>query len=634
MSATMLQDFGSSSVAPPAMATMDVEAGKGNGHAKLLSLKFAPAFQFLAEGRQAETLMGVKPIKTIEFGNINYSRNKREVLTGVSGRTRAGNLTVITGPPKCGKTKLLNVLAGTVQTGTDTKQTLSGTFLANGSESLFSIMRPGFVPKNENIFNVGTVQEELDFAAGLRLPTTVPQAEKAALIEDLLKSLGLEADRNTVVKKLPKAKKKLLAMGIELVTLPNVLFLDEPTTGLDPVSAWEVVAVLQGLAASGACTVVCSLQQPAAEVFALLSHIIVMANGRLIFEGLADEIAPVFSQKGLACPKEHNPLDYAILCCRLLAPDALPSRHTYSGVAEKQVVTRKDIESSLNLRVRHRNMMVEFGYLFRRELRAHKRDPRLLIGRMIASLFIFALCACVFIGVGDVGSSNYFVGSHFGSFVFTMFTSCFGVMVPNVMYIFESKGVFVRERAQSTYSTIPFVLARAIPEIVLNFVVALLCVVMMYWSAQWHANFGMLVVIYWLLLLSCMSWAYFLALSLSNEVAAVGLVALVLVPQLLFMGTFVRISTMPVWLSWISYICNITYALRMIQAVELNPAYCGLSTGLTCRSWAGLLNANEVNVDNVWWYAVVLVAFFLVLRFLAFFKIRRSILNAKRFGEL
>lgn len=630
----MLQDFGSSSVAPPAMATLDVESGKANIQAKLLSLKFSPSFQYLAEGRQAEKLLGVKPIKTIEFGNVNYMRSKNEVLVGVSGRTRAGTLTAITGPPKCGKTKLLNTLAGTVQTGTGSKQSLSGNFFANGSEQLFSIMRPGFVPKNENIFNVGTVQEELEFATGLRLPASIPASEKTALIEDLLKSLGLEADRNVVVKKLSKAKKKLLAMGIELATLPNILFLDEPTTGLDPISAWEVVAVLQGLAASGACSVVCSLQQPSAEVYPLLSHVVIMAHGRVVFEGLSDEIASVFSQKGLACPKEHNPLDFAILCTRLLASDALPSRNTYTGGDVKQVVTRKEIEGSHTLRPRNRSMLVEFGYLFRRELRAHKRDPRLLIGRMIASLFIFVLCACVFIGVGDVNSANYFVGSHFGSFVFTMFTSCFGVMVPNVMYIFESRGVYVRERAQSTYSTIPFVVARAIPEIIINFLVALLCVVLLYWSAQWHANFGMIVVIYWLLLLSCMSWAYFLALVLPNEVAAVGLVALVLVPQLLFMGTFVRISTMPVWLSWISYICNITYALRMIQAIELNPAYCGPPNGITCKSWAGLLNANEVNIDSLWWYAVILVAFFLVLRFCAFFKIRRSIFNAKRFGEL
>jgi len=280
---------------------------------------------------------------------------------------------------------------------------------------------------------------------------------------------------------------------------------------------------------------------------------------------------------------------------------------------------------------RERNSFFEFKKLLIRELRAAKRDPRVVIGRIISTLIIMTVCAVVFLGQGNQLSGTYNLGSHFGSFVFPMFTSCFGVMIPTVLVISEAKPIFVRERALNTYGSLPYVAAKLIPEFFVNFTVACVTVLLLYWSVQWDGDFMYIVLVFFLLLESCTSWAYLLAMAIPAVGPAVGLVALVLVPQLLFMGTFVRIATLPIWLQWISYICNTTYALRLVSLNEFQSGKC-ISNPI-CAQWAGLKNGNIVYGSNEWWYIFVLiVGFFFMLRAFAFMIIRKKINAAKRFG--
>jgi len=282
---------------------------------------------------------------------------------------------------------------------------------------------------------------------------------------------------------------------------------------------------------------------------------------------------------------------------------------------------------------RHRNLWVEFWALFVRELKAVKRDPRLAIGRIVSTMIVMALCACVFMYSANQSLPTYFLGSHFGSFVFPMFSSCFATMIPTLLVILDSRHVFVRERAVDTYGSFPYAMARVIPELIINFIVSVITVLLMYWSAQWDGNFMMIVLAFFLLLESCVSYAYLLGFAVNNASVAVGLVALLLVPQLLFMGTFVRINALPVWLAWISWICNITYALRLIIVIEFSdPSKCG--SLVTCAQWKALQDANYAWPGNLWLYIFMLCVFFVLFRVISFLIIRGKIHRAKRFGEL
>lgn len=79
-------------------------------------------------------------------------------------------------------------------------------------------------------------------------------------------------------------EKKRVNIGIELVSSPNLLFLDEPTTGLDSLTALEVIQHLQELRNQG-ITVITTIHSPSAEMLEMFDKLIILCDGFLIFEG-------------------------------------------------------------------------------------------------------------------------------------------------------------------------------------------------------------------------------------------------------------------------------------------------------------------------------------------------------------
>jgi hypothetical protein len=89
----------------------------------------------------------------------------------------------------------------------------------------------------------------------------------------------------------------------------------------------------------------------------------------------------------------------------------------------------------------------------------------------------------------------------------------------------------------------------------------------------------------------------------------------VLVPQILFLGLFIRIDQMPVWLSWAQYLCSAKYGLNLAMLIEFEPSLA--INAQIAADWANLLEYNAVYYSEVWLYCVVLFAIFAVFRFLA-----------------
>lgn len=101
-----------------------------------------------------------------------------------------------------------------------------------------------------------TVKENVVYTALLRLPSTMPYAEKIKRAEDVIYSMGLVDAQNTFIgnwmlKGISGGQKRRLAIACELITQPTLLFLDEPTSGLDAASAFFVMDVIRKLALEG-----------------------------------------------------------------------------------------------------------------------------------------------------------------------------------------------------------------------------------------------------------------------------------------------------------------------------------------------------------------------------------------------
>jgi ATP-binding cassette, subfamily G (WHITE), member 1 len=99
---------------------------------------------------------------------------------------------------------------------------------------------------------------------------------------------------------------------LELVDDPQVMFFDEPSSGLDSVSTTHCLKLLKKMANQGGRTIICTIHQPSALIFMSFDHIYAIAGGQCIYQGASDKVAPFLSQLNLNCPPFHNPADYLL----------------------------------------------------------------------------------------------------------------------------------------------------------------------------------------------------------------------------------------------------------------------------------------------------------------------------------
>jgi ABC-type multidrug transport system ATPase subunit len=158
-----------------------------------------------------------------------------------------------------------------------------------------------------------TVRDVLTYAADLKLGfKDLSKQQKVEIVNELIRLLHLEKSIDTDCSLLSGGELKRLSICQELVNNPPVLFLDEPSTGLDDFNSFLCIEMLKKLTQGGR-TVICSIHTPSARVFSLFDHIYVMTNGQCAYQGSPENIIPFMSQVGLSCPKTFNPADFSKL---------------------------------------------------------------------------------------------------------------------------------------------------------------------------------------------------------------------------------------------------------------------------------------------------------------------------------
>ena len=128
----------------------------------------------------------------------------------------------------------------------------------------------GFVPQEDTMHRELTVEENLSLNAAFRLPSSTTAAEKRAVVEATIMTLGLNDIRGSRIgdeeaRGISGGQRKRVNIGMELVADPTVLFLDEPTSGLDSTSSRDVTRALHRVSRRG-LTVILVLHQPSYEI--------------------------------------------------------------------------------------------------------------------------------------------------------------------------------------------------------------------------------------------------------------------------------------------------------------------------------------------------------------------------------
>ncbi|RYH22358.1 ATP-binding cassette domain-containing protein, partial [archaeon] len=163
-----------------------------------------------------------------------------------------------------------------------------GEFRLNGREYSRHVLKAmsAYVMQDDLLHAELTVQETLWYSAALRMPYHTPPTKREERISELLTLLGILHCRDVIIgdsrhKGISGGERKRVSVAIELLNRPKLLFLDEPTTGLDSNTAYSLTKILKQLADIGECTVVCTIHQPMPKIFQLFDNLILMKKGGL-----------------------------------------------------------------------------------------------------------------------------------------------------------------------------------------------------------------------------------------------------------------------------------------------------------------------------------------------------------------
>jgi ABC transport system ATP-binding/permease protein len=179
---------------------------------------------------------------------LMYKVGNLTLLEDISLSILPEEFVTIVGVSGAGKSTLLNALSG-FRPATRGSVFVNGHALYQNYDAYRTEL--GYVPQDDIIHQELTVQQALDFAARLRLPSDISPPERRRQVGQVLEDLELLEQSKTMVKNLSGGQRKRVSIGVELLTKPSLFFLDEATSGLDPGTELQMMRLLRRMATQG-----------------------------------------------------------------------------------------------------------------------------------------------------------------------------------------------------------------------------------------------------------------------------------------------------------------------------------------------------------------------------------------------
>jgi ABC-2 type transport system ATP-binding protein len=215
----------------------------------------------------------------LEVHHVTRSFGDRRVLDDVSFTVRPGRLTGFVGGNGAGKTTTMRIMLGVLTPDSGTVS-LDGRDLGTSSRRTF-----GYMPEERGLYPKMRLQEQIVYLGRLH---GMSASDATASTERLLERLGLGERRNDPIESLSLGNQQRAQIAASLVHDPEVLVLDEPFSGLDPIAVENVLGVLTERAAQGVPVLFSSHQLDIVE--RLCDDVVVIAEGRIRASGDREEL--------------------------------------------------------------------------------------------------------------------------------------------------------------------------------------------------------------------------------------------------------------------------------------------------------------------------------------------------------
>ncbi|MET0603849.1 MAG: FHA domain-containing protein [Baekduia sp.] len=456
---------------------------------------------------------------------VSRRAGRRTILEPTSIAIGPGEYVAIIGESGAGKTTLLKALAGVTKPD-------SGRVLIN--DQPLAVYRPsiGYVPQFDIVHGQLTVREALRYAAHLRLPEDTDRAGIDAAVRTAVHELGLEEQADTRVDRLSGGQRRRTGVAVELLSRPSLLFLDEPTTGLDPGFERRMMESLRALAAQSRTVV---LVTHATQSLHLCDRVVVMGRGgRMLFDGAPDEVLAFFGVS--AFDEVYTALDTT-------ATDEWEARfqrlRRRRSAVRQLTHDRALAPSPPRQSARHQERVLRRRYV--RVIGRDRRNLLILLGQvpLIGAALVALFAPDVFAAGGSPGDAT--------QLLFLMVTTALWLgSIDAAREIVKERGVMARESAigvgRWAYLRAKLSVLFAIVAVQTGLLVAgVLAVRPLHEDVTAYA-----LVVAGILLTGCAAVSMGLAISavVRSQDQATSLVPLVLIPQLFFAGAIIPVAKM------------------------------------------------------------------------------------------
>jgi ABC-2 type transport system ATP-binding protein len=218
----------------------------------------------------------------VEVSGLRKSFGDKVVLDGIDLEVRAGTVFSLLGPNGAGKTTTVNVLTTLLKADGGTVR-VAGHDVATDARSVRAAI--GVTGQFAAVDELLTGQENLQLMVDL---SRVPAKDGSRVVTDLLKRFDLVESARKPVSTYSGGMRRKLDLAMTLVGNPRIIFLDEPTTGLDPRSRRTMWSIVRDLVADGVTIFLTT--QYLEEADQLADRIAVLDQGRLVAQGTPDEL--------------------------------------------------------------------------------------------------------------------------------------------------------------------------------------------------------------------------------------------------------------------------------------------------------------------------------------------------------
>jgi len=220
----------------------------------------------------------------LEVKDIKKSFNEKEVLHGISFEVDSGKALGLLGRNGAGKTTTIRILMDVFKANT-------GEILLDGKPFVRKNIQIGYLPEERGLYPKKTVIEQMMYLGELR---GLSSKESKTNSDQWLKRLGIEEYRKSKLETLSKGNQQKVQLAQTLVANPDIVILDEPFSGLDPVNSKILKDVILELIQEGKLVIFSSHQMSYVEEFC--QDIIIIDKGNVILSGNLKQVKHQFGE--------------------------------------------------------------------------------------------------------------------------------------------------------------------------------------------------------------------------------------------------------------------------------------------------------------------------------------------------